>query len=37
MNVEALDYYARKFFPHLQPDYARLCVIAVIEARQRQS
>ena len=30
MNIEAIDYYARKFFPHLTPSYGRLAVIAVM-------
>lgn len=32
MNNEAIDYYARKFFPHLTLDYARRCVIATLNA-----
>lgn len=32
MNIEAIDYYGRKFFPHLTPQYQRLCILAVHES-----
>ena len=32
INEPLIEYYRKKFFPHLMPHYGRLCVIAVLMA-----
>lgn len=31
MNAQAIDFYAKKFFPHLLPDYGRLSIQSVLK------
>lgn len=35
MSEQAIEFYGRKFFPHLTPTFQRLAVIAVLEMFQR--
>lgn len=35
MNDQAITYYAKKFFPHLTPQYGRLCIIAILESHNK--
>lgn len=36
LNGALLEYWAKKFFPHLQTHYGILCVVAILATHQKK-